>query len=218
MVVERTEMRLTVAEQVSRRQEFRGRGLAVEVLGARGFGTRATEVLSHLPALLAAKGVEVRVYTPLGLELNAANLVGRTAADIDAMAAEVDALSQAGATRRPQIEIPETIDNPRLPFIVMKNVVGGTGNKSLLDGRAYAKDLNEAHGRKFRVPTESEVLQLNKVLADQLEGKDYWTWTETLHEEYQGAYVLRHLGYVGRIGDNPEGRCSSRAVRLVKNR
>ena len=103
-------MRLTVAEQVSRKLAFRGRPLAIEVRGPKGFGTRATEALNNLPALLAAKGVEVKFYTPLGHELNAAALIGKTPADIDAMAAQIDAPSQVATSRKPQTIFPQTLE------------------------------------------------------------------------------------------------------------
>lgn len=100
MIVERAGLRLTVLQQFSRREEFRGRQLAVEISGApRGFETRACEIVSHLPALLATRGVDVRVFTPRGMELNVASLVGMQVEDIDAMAARVDTLSQAAMAR-----------------------------------------------------------------------------------------------------------------------
>jgi|GEM_PF-6522159 formylglycine-generating enzyme required for sulfatase activity len=102
--------RLTFTQQASRNAQYRVGGLgsgrlALEVRGLRGFEARAAEVLKNLPAILATKGVEVRFYTPLGLELNAAALMGKTAGEIDVMAAEVDKLSQAAVSRVSAIEV-----------------------------------------------------------------------------------------------------------------
>ena len=217
MAVERIGMRLTVAEQVSRRQEFRGRGLALEVRGVRGFGTRATEVLSHLPALLTAKGVEVRAYTPLGLELNVVNLVGRTAGEIDSMAAQIDALSRVASVRAPKPKI-EMIDDSRLSFLVEKGV---TRRTSLLDGRARAEKLNRQNpGRNFRVPRDGELFLVDGFVGDQLDGRDFFVWTETPHERYSGEFVLRLMdkGKDIPIHERPETRSNSFAVRLVADR
>ena len=62
--------RLTLTEQMSRDMVFKGRALAMEIRGVKGFGSRSAEALNNLQALLAAKNVEVKIYTPLGNELN----------------------------------------------------------------------------------------------------------------------------------------------------
>lgn len=107
--------RLTFVQQASRDVRYKVGGLersrlALEVRGLNGFEARAAEALKHLPAILATRGVEVRFYTPLGLELNVASLVSKTAEEIDAMAAEVDKLSQAAASRQPQNIFPQMLD------------------------------------------------------------------------------------------------------------
>jgi len=126
-------------------------------------------------------------------------------------AAEVGAATVSQASK---IEPPEMIDDHRLSFKVAKGVVAG----SLLDGRAIAKEINEQNpGRKFRVPTESELLELNELLGNRLEGTGYWIWTETEHENYPGRFVLRHLDFVYRFNDYPEFRSDGSAVRLVED-
>lgn len=103
------------------------------------------------------------------------------------------------------------IDDSRLPFKVAKGIVPG----SLTDGRKIAAAENEG-GRKLRVPTEPELLQLNKLLGNQLEGSDDWIWTETGHENHPGTFILRLQG--GGIRDyGPADSCNG-AVRFVEDR
>jgi hypothetical protein len=149
------------------------------------------------------------------------------------------------------IEVPEMIDDPRLPFKVARGAATGgqlaglvkagyeitghgadnlkdiiadepnaakvVGYVALLDGRALAKELNRQNpGRKFRVPTEEELLKLNELIGDQLSGRDFWIWTETKYDK--DTFVLRHLGYDDRYGGNPGDRDDDYAVRLVEDR
>jgi len=107
--------RMTVAEQMSRNVALRGKPLAVEVHGPRGFSTRAEDVLRNLPALLAVNGVEVKFFTPLGLELNAAALIGKTAEEIDAAATQIDMLSQAAVARPVSLAAQIGVSIKRLP-------------------------------------------------------------------------------------------------------
>jgi hypothetical protein len=207
--------RLTFTEQISRSAGFRGRSLAMEIRGPKGFGTRAVEALNNLPVLLAAKDVELEFYTPLGCELNVSALIGKTAEEIDDMAAQIDALSQAAATRTPQVARSEMIDDLRLPFRVAKDVVPG----SLSSGRAIAQEINQQEtGCKLRIPTEPELLELNRLLGGKLGGADYWIWTETEHEDYPGQFVLRLRLSGVRLYLHPEVNCDDFAVRLVEDR
>jgi hypothetical protein len=110
---------------------------------------------------------------------------------------------------------PEMIDHPKLPFRVAREVVPG----SLLKGRTVAAEINEQNpGSKLRIPTEAELLKLNKLLGNQLEGNHLWIWTETEHEDYQEQYVLRHQGIGGRSFDHPEVGCLSSAARFVEDK
>jgi hypothetical protein len=205
---------MTVAEQVSRNVALRGKPLAVEVHGLKGFLTRAGDVLRNLPALLTAKDVEVKFFTPLGLEMNAAALIGKTAEEIDAAAVQIDVLSQATVARKSQIELREMIDDSRLPFKVAIDVLPG----SLANGRAIAEERNKQDGGKRRIPTEPELLELNRLLGDQLKGSECWIWTETEHEDYPGRFVLRHRSYDYRFYFHPEFIFNYCAVRLVEDR
>ncbi len=119
-------------------------------------------------------------------------------------------IDQVSTAKR--VEIPEMIEHPELPFRVMKGVVV---EKSLLDGRELAKH----YGGKYRVPTEQELLKLNKLLGDQLDGTGYWVWTETEHESYPGRFVLRHLSFDDiRTDFIPGSSFSESAVRLVEDK
>jgi hypothetical protein len=204
--------RLTFVEQVSRNAGFKGRGLALEICGPKGFGTRAAEASVQL--VLAAKDVQAKFYTPLGRELNATELIGMKPAEIDAMAAEIDALSQSAIARGSQIKF-EMLDDPRLPFKVAREFVLG----SLSNGRKVAAEINgQTPGRKVRIPTEAELLQLNRLLGSQLEGNHLWIWTETEHEDYPGQFVLRHQDFDYRICDRPGDYCLNYAVRFVEDK
>ncbi|MFC1571195.1 hypothetical protein ACFL31_01420 [Candidatus Margulisiibacteriota bacterium] len=250
--------RLTVVQQASRNQQHKvgglgGKRLAVEVHGPKGIEMRAVEVLKNLPALLAMRGVEVKFFTPLGVELDPTALVGKDAKQIDVMASEVDKLSRAAVDRESKIELPEMIDHSELPFKVAKGVATGeqiaalvlagykieghnerelngiiadesragqgTGYISLLDGRKLAEELNRQNpGRKFRVPTEAELLKLNREVSNQLTDTDFWIWTETETKEDSGVFVLRRLFNGGRDDCDPGLRYSDLAVRLVEDK
>ncbi|MBI5699766.1 hypothetical protein HZC35_05675 [Candidatus Saganbacteria bacterium] len=124
-------------------------------------------------------------------------------------------VGEIAVVRKPQIELPEIIDDPRLTFKVARGVIV----ESLSNGRAIAVTINEQNpGRKFRVPTEPELLKLNGLLGDRLEGTDYWIWTETETQKGSGYNVLRHLDDDGRHDFNPEVRHADYAVRLVEDR
>ena len=115
-----------------------------------------------------------------------------------------------------QIPKPEMIDHPELPFKVMEGVLAEI---SLPGGREYAQKLNQQEpGRKFRVPTKAELLKLNKLLEGQLDGIDYWIWTETESEKCPGRYVLLNLYLDGCIDDHPETLSGNYAVRLVEDK
>ncbi|MBI5699906.1 hypothetical protein HZC35_06385 [Candidatus Saganbacteria bacterium] len=131
-------------------------------------------------------------------------------------AAEVGAaaVSQASKTKISKIKLPEMIDDSRLPFRAARGIIPG----SLLNGRKLAASINEQNpGRKFRVPTEPELLKLNGLLGDRLEGTDYWIWTETEHEAYPGQFVLHHLDNDYRSGSLPVSDCNGFAVRFVED-
>jgi hypothetical protein len=111
------------------------------------------------------------------------------------------------------------IDDPRVPFRVSKGVIEG----SLLDGRSIAEAINkQCPARKLRIPTEKELLLLNSLLRDQLEGRKFWIWTETQHEDSPGKYILRYYGKDLRECDYPGlNFCcffNERAVRFVEDR
>ena len=86
--------RLTFAQQASRGIEDKGRPLAIKVKGPRGMERRAVELIPNLEALLSVKGVTIRCFTPKGHALNAAQLVGKTILQIDALAASIDKLDK----------------------------------------------------------------------------------------------------------------------------
>ncbi len=87
---------------------------------------------------------------------------------------------------------------------------------SLVDGRAFAKWLSEKTGRKFRIPTEEELLTAKRMVKDQLSGKK-WEWTETEHEK-ENMFVISSIRNLLRYGDNPEVRHYFIAVRLVEDK
>ncbi len=114
----------------------------------------------------------------------------------------------------PSITCPDMIDDSRLSFKVARGIVPG----SLTNGRRVATEINEVNpGSNLRIPTEEELLELNSVLGNQLEGTDYWIWTETEHERYPGQFVLRHLGDGNRIYRLHIGYYSG-AVRFVEDK
>ena len=124
--------------------------------------------------------------------LDRARLVGmRREVKIEEIGLETIQAAEVGAatvSQASKIELPERINDSRLPFKVAKGVSPG----SLMNGRAI-KEQNP--DRKLRIPTEPELLNLNRLLGDQLEGREYWIWTETEHEDHPGRFVLRRLGF-----------------------
>jgi hypothetical protein len=164
-------------------------------------------------------------------------------------------ISTVTAAQVKVIDVPEMIDDPRLPFKVARGVATGgqiaglvkagyeiTGNGAdylkeviadeskaakgigyiaLLDGRALAKELNRQNpGRKFRVPTDPELLKLNKVVGDKISYRNLWIWTETETKANSGIFVLRRLAYAYRSAAelDPGDRNHHGAVRFVEDR
>lgn len=114
----------------------------------------------------------------------------------------------------PRLELPKMLEHPELSFRVMQRVLPGASKNA---GKEHAQRLNEENpGRKFRVPTEEEVLKLNQLLAAQLEGRNYWIWTDTEHEDYPGQFVLRRIGDGYRDCDDPGNHFNGSAARLVE--
>jgi len=141
-------IRSTFTAQVSRDPRYRIGGLksgrlAIEVHGSKGFSTRAADVLKNLPAMLALKGIEIKFYTLHGLELNAAALVGKTAEEIDAMAAEIDTLSQAADARQLQEEIPEMIPFSDNVDIMAKTITVGLFKQVMQGYRIFGPNADK---------------------------------------------------------------------------
>jgi hypothetical protein len=109
----------------------------------------------------------------------------------------------------------EMIDHPELSFKVAREVISG----SLLKGRRMAAEINEqTPGRKVRIPTEEELLKLNELLGEQLEGNHLLIWTETEHEAFPGQFVLRHQFSGSRNYFYPGGGYGNDAVRFVEDK
>ena len=131
--------------------------------------------------------------------------------DLEISTVGIDAMSETVVA---QIERPEMIDDSRLPFRVAKGVVPGT----LSNGRKVAAEINEQNpDSAIRIPTEPELLELNRLLGNQLEGTEYWIWTETEHKEHPGQFVLRHLSDADRLYYSPGLRRNHYAVRFVED-
>jgi len=77
--------RLTVREQLSRNQAFKGMPLAVSAKFPSGRQLRAGEVLKNLPLLLAS-GILVEIRTLEGNLLDPVALIGKTPKQIDSQA------------------------------------------------------------------------------------------------------------------------------------
>ncbi|OGC36529.1 hypothetical protein A2311_03310 [candidate division WOR-1 bacterium RIFOXYB2_FULL_48_7] len=162
-------------------------------------------------------------------------------------------MSTVTAVQVKALEVPEMIDDPRLPFKVSRGVVTGgqiawlvkagymitgceadrlnaaiadesnaakgVGYCTLLDGRALAEELNRQNpGRKFRVPSEPELIKLNNLVGKQLSGTNFWIWTETQNKRYPGTFVLCLLDSGLRNNDYPDFRNYYFAVRLVEDK
>jgi hypothetical protein len=122
----------------------------------------------------------------------------------------------APTVETPRVARPEMIDDSNLSFRVARGVVLG----SLTKGRRVAAEINEKNpGSNLRIPTEEEVVMINRALGDQLEGRDCWIWTDTEHEDHPGNNVLRHQGSGYRYSFYPGSDYDNRrAVRLVEDK
>jgi len=192
MVELRVGPRLTLAEQMSRNPAFRGRLLAV----------------GH--------------HSPGENLLRANETIGKDAKALGALYLEVDKLRNAAPVSIvldvSKASMIDMIDDPSLPFRVTKCVIP----VSLLDGRRIAAEFNDQNpGRKLRVPTEKELLKLNRLLGDKL-SHAYWIWTETKYEDQPWKFVLLHLGdsFRGyRYYFTPDSHLDHRdAVRFVEDK
>jgi|GEM_PF-5658010 hypothetical protein len=103
--------RLTVLEQVSRNEALRGRSLAVRVIDpTTGYIVKAAKLFDSTPELrklIPSANIEVR--TPLGLLMDP-SVIMFTPSEIDAKAAEMDALFEVANPRQPQKIFPPMLD------------------------------------------------------------------------------------------------------------
>src|SRR3989338_781305 len=101
--------RLTVREQLSRNQAFKGMPLAVSAKFPSGRQLRAGEVLKNLPLLLAS-GILVEIRTLEGNLLDPVALIGKTPKQIDSQAARLDSLLSVDLLRKAGIQhLPELV-------------------------------------------------------------------------------------------------------------
>jgi hypothetical protein len=123
--------------------------------------------------------------------------------------------NEAVAVSAIKTERPGMIDDSRLPFKVAIGVIPG----SLLKGRKIAAEINEQNpGSRIRIPTEAELLKLNKLLEDLLEGTGDWIWTETEQKGYSGQFVLLRQDDLHRDYSKPGNDNFSCAIRFIENR
>ncbi|OGC06352.1 hypothetical protein A3H38_05230 [candidate division WOR-1 bacterium RIFCSPLOWO2_02_FULL_46_20] len=198
--------------------------MAITAKTSSGGIIRAAEAIKRLPHLIAA-GIRVEIRTPGGNLLDNSALIGKIPKQIDALARGVDTLIGIDQLRKGKSvgiaeqagKRSEMIDDSRLPFKVAIDVLPGF---SLVEGREKAAERNEQDGGKRRIPTEPELLELNRLLGDRLEGSDDWIWTETEHEDYPGQFVLRRQDDDGRGCSHPGSNYyySDVAVRFVEDR
>lgn len=181
-------------------------------IGFEGLRFRKTDgTFTTLKASVKLRLAGQRQSNPTVIRLRA----GDNPADLAQIVNRRERVSALAPTRTAKIELPEMIDDPRLSFKVAKDVMV----ESLSEGRALAEELNRQHpGRKFRIPTESELLKLNELLEDQLEGVEKWIWTETEDKDYPGKFVLRSLGIDGRTRELPAKIYLTVAIRFVEDR
>jgi len=111
------------------------------------------------------------------------------------------------------------IDDIRLPFKVSKRaaIVG----LPLTDGKALAKELNQKYpGRKFRVPTYLELIEIGRLLADQIECRnDYdYIWSDTEDGRYKDEFIIVRLANQEAARANIRESCYNIAVLLIEDK
>ncbi|MBN2058192.1 MAG: hypothetical protein JW782_05310 [Candidatus Saganbacteria bacterium] len=231
-----------MAQQVSRDVNYRGRALAIEVRGRNECGTRAIDVIRKFEEFSAVKDIDVRFFTPLGVELNAASMIGKSVGQIDALAAEIDKSSQAAAAREFTIELPGMIPisdevsimNDLVTIGLFREVMKGVEIKG--DG---AKELQELLSRSESGHEISRVSLLDaRQFANRLSamsggkfrvptlteleqvkglipGRGMYCWTETVEKGKYRRYDLTN-GDCGR-GGGPQHRYITTSIILVQD-
>jgi hypothetical protein len=238
MAVEAT--RLTVMKQIARSRANRDKPLAIKVVDPRtGRTMRASEVFALSPEKRAGiPAANIEICTPLGMPAPFF-LIASDPWEIDTTLSLIDAIVKMPSMPS-GIITPEMIGHPALPFEVMKGViVNGPSPEacipwnevnpfgsdiatvaeekdrvgmSLRTLRQHAARLNRViPGGGFRVPTREEFLRFKALLGDQLEGRQYWNWTETVAEKAVNCgpptYELLHLENDRWVHDFP-GYCN----------
>ena len=209
--IKRTGMRL-------RRQEFRGRPLALEIrdaasgrllrtgealaAGVAGIGgviaSAASRVLAIIkPEMITSerlsfnvmkKPVTVAMFRQF-VEDSGYRIVGHNADKLTAL------LAGAGKNEH------------GLTYVSLTYV-------SYDDTTAFVNWRKEKTGENLRLPTEDEWLAAKREVGNQLTG-NLWEWTQTI---YSGiARVLRSLDSDYRINGLPVARCNLNTVRLVED-
>ncbi|MFA5887072.1 MAG: hypothetical protein WC863_04885 [Patescibacteria group bacterium] len=237
--------RMTVKEQVGRVENNRKRGLAVRVFDPiTGYIVKAAKLFKssvELRSLIPPANIEVR--TPLGLIMNP-SVILLTPDEIDAKAAEMDALFEVATPRHPQIEIPEMVALSGGRKIMKGEVSVGLFNqvmegykitghnadalKALLDDPAKAGEalvyVNLHDAREFAKRLSDQTGRKFRIQteAEWKEGRALlsgvnWTWTTDETEKNSGRFVLRFLSHDDRDLSNPENRFLNDAVRLVED-
>jgi len=88
---------------------------------------------------------------------------------------------------------------------------------SLLDQRAYAKEVRAQTGRQLRGMTNDEWNAVPDDIRAQMTGTN-WFWTETEITPGEGHFILRSLHDRGQFYTDPGTRGFYSAVRLVENK
>ncbi|MFA6170291.1 MAG: hypothetical protein WCW67_07680 [Candidatus Margulisiibacteriota bacterium] len=87
---------------------------------------------------------------------------------------------------------------------------------NLLDAREFAKRLSELTGRRFRVPTNQEILRALK--KDSAKFRPSWALTESRPDEDEEIYFRRHLSRAGGLNTcGLNERSTSSSIVLVED-
>lgn len=212
--IKRTGARLTIAEQLSRRPEFRNRPLALEVRDQlSGRLLRASEVVAAgvkgiggVIAAAASRALAIIKPEMVTSEKLSFNIMKKpVTVEMFRQFVEDSGYKIAGYNAD---ELRAPLADPKKSDQVLTYV-------SHEDATAFVTWRKEKTGQDLRMPTEDEWLAAKSAVGNQLTG-GLWEWTQTI---YSGVNrILRSLDYVSRDDFSPETRYYGNTVRLVEDK
>jgi len=211
MAISRVGPRLTLAEQLSRRPEFRGRKLAVEIRLPKAGNriVRASDIeflnrglIKGLTIASLSRAPEAKL--PRMIDLSKTTRIMESEVTVGLFRQVMQGYKIYG---READLMEKNLANPT-------NLNEAVTNVSIVDSREFARRLSKQTNRSFRVQTEQEWEQARGDLLG-----DLYTWTENeISKNYRNEliFIKRRVNSKFRDQGHPESRHTNTGIRLVE--